>query len=204
MFTCFNSCLGSAVSPELPEWQVGDWWKFSVEVTGDASLVGTYTFKIVDDNIDVSQNGQTFNCYKIDISAGGTIYGDVYGMGVSGSWSSAEQQYYTKSDLSLVSVYSTYDETVTVTDNSGATTVSLVADETITSQVITETKYNPPFEVNKGFPLAAGKTWSAATTETTETQTTIGGNTEYTTKTDSYTKTFLVLARVYYSICRRL
>jgi hypothetical protein len=192
--------LGDAVSPEVPEWQVGDWWKFSVEVSGDASLVGTYTFTIENDNIDVSQNGKTFNCYKIDISGGGTIYGDVYGMGVSGSWSSTEQQYYTKSDLSLVSVYSTYDETVTVTDNSGVTTVSSVADETIISQVIMETKYNPPFEVNKGFPLSAGKNWSAATTETTKTQTTIGGNTEFATETDSYTKTFLVLAKEFTAV----
>ncbi|MCW4034823.1 MAG: hypothetical protein NWF03_05615 [Candidatus Bathyarchaeota archaeon] len=187
--------MGAAVNPDVPEWHVGDWWKFNVEVSGDASLVGIYTFTIVDDNVDVSQNGQTFNCYKLDISGSGTIYGNVYGLGLSGSWSSEEYQYYTKSDLSLVSVHSTYDETVTVTDGSEISTVSLVADETVVSRLITDIKYNPPFEVNKGFPLTVGKSWSAATTETKETQTTISGTTESATETDSYTKTFLVLGK---------
>jgi len=192
---CLSSCLGATSSPEVPQWQVGDWWKFSIEVSGDVGLVGTYTFTIVDDGVVVSQNGQNFNCYKIDVSGGGTIYGDIYGMGVGGSWSSTEQHYYTKSDLSWVAIYSTYDETVSVTDDSGVTTVSLVADETIISKVITETKYNPPFEANKGFPLTVGKSWSAATTETTETETTISGYTESATESESYTKTFLILGK---------
>lgn len=192
---CLSSCLGATSSPELPQWQVGDWWKFSIEVSGDVGLVGTYTFTIVDDNFDVSQNGQEFNCYKIDVSGGGTIYGDAYGTGIGGTWASTEQHYYTKSDLSWVAIYSTYDETVSVTDGSGVTTVSLVADETIISKLITETKYNPPFEANKGFPLTVGKSWSAATTETTKTETTISGNTESKTESESYTKTFLVLRK---------
>lgn len=193
--TCLNCCLGATASPEMPQWQVGDWWKFSIEVSGDVNLVGTYTFTIVGDNVDVSQNGQEFNCYKVDVSGGGTIYGDVYGTGIGGTWASTEQHYYTKSDLSWVAIYSTYDETVSLTDGSGVTTVSLVADETITSKLITETKYNPPFEANKGYPLTVGKSWSAATTETTKTETTISGYTESTTETESYTKTFLVLRK---------
>jgi hypothetical protein len=195
LFGCLSNCFGATANPEVPRWQVDDWWKFSIEVSGDVSLVGTYTFTIVDDDVEVSQNGQEFNCYKIDVSGGGTIYGDIYGTGISGTWSSTEQHYYTKSDLSWVAIYSTYDETVSLTDGSGVTPVSLVADETITSQVITETKYNPPFEANKGYPLTVGKSWSAATTETTKTQTTISGNTETTTESDSYTKTFLVLGK---------
>jgi hypothetical protein len=71
----------------------------------------------------------------------------------------------------------------------------MVADETIISQLVTETKYNPPFEANNGFPLTVGKSWSAATTETTKTETTISGTSESTTETDSYTKTFLVLGK---------
>jgi hypothetical protein len=193
--TCLSSCLGTTASPELPQWQVGDWWKFSIEISGDVSLVGTYTFTIVADNFGVSQNGQDFNCYKIDVSGGGTIYGDVYGTGVGGTWSSTEQHYYTKSELSWVAIYSIYNETVSVTDGSGTTLISLVANEPIISEVITETKYNPPFEANNGFPLTVGKSWSAATTETIETQTTISGNTEATTDSKSYTKTFLVLGK---------
>jgi len=193
--TCFSNCLGATASPELPQWQVGDWWKFSIEVSGDVSLVGTYTYTIVDDDVDVSQNGQEFNCYKLDVSGGGTIYGAAYGVGVGGTWSTTEQHYYMKSDISWVAIYSTYDETVSVTDGSGTTPISLVADETITSKVITETTYNPPFEANKGYPLTVGKSWSAATTETTKTQKTINGNAESTTESESYTKTFLVLGK---------
>lgn len=192
---CFSNCLGTTADPELPKWQVGDWWKFSIEVSGDVSLVGTYTYTIVGDDVDVSQNGQELNCYKLDVSGGGTIYGEVYGKGVGGIWSSIEQHYYMKSDLSLVTFYSTYDETISLTDGSGVTTISLVVDEPIISKVITETKYNPPFETNKGYPLSVGKSWSAATTETTKTETTISGNTESSTETDSYTKTFLVLRK---------
>jgi hypothetical protein len=195
LFTCLSNCFGAATNAELPQWQVGDWWKFSIEVSGDVSLVGTYTFTIVDNDVDVSQNGQEFNCYKIDVSGGGTIYGDISGTGISGTWSTTEQHYYTKSDLSWVAIYSTYDETVSLTGGSDVTTISLVADETITSQLITETKYNPPFEANNGYPLTVGKSWSAATTETTKTQTTISGNTEITTESDSYTKMFLVLGK---------
>ena len=193
--TGLSNCLGATASPELPQWQVGDWWKFSIEVSGDVSLVGTYTFTIVDDDAAVSQNGQEFNCYKLDVSSEGTIYGDSYGTGVWGTWSSTEQHYYMKSDISWVAIYSTYDETVSLIDDSGVTAISLVADETIISKVITETTYNPPFEANKGYPLTVGKSWSAATTETTKTQTTINGNAEATTESESYTKTFLVLEK---------
>jgi hypothetical protein len=193
--TCLSSCLGTTASPDLPQWQVGDWWKFSIEIPGDVSLVGTYTFTLADDDVVVSQNGQDFNCYKIYVSGEGTIYGDVYGTGVGGTWSSTEQHYYTKSELSWVAIYSTYDETVSVTDGSETTPISLVADESITSKVVTETEYNPPFEANNCFPLTVGKRWSAATTETTKTQTTIGENFESTTEIDSYTKMFEVIGK---------
>jgi hypothetical protein len=193
--TCLSSCLGTTAGPDLPQWQVGDWWKFSVKISGDVSLAGTYTFTIADDDVYVSQNGQNFNCYNIYVSGEGTIYGDAYGTGVGGTWSSTEQHYYTKSELSWVAIYSTYDETVSVTDGSELTPISLVADASITSKVITETKYNPPFEANNCFPLSVGKCWSAATTETTKTQTTIGENFESTTENDSYTKMFEVIKR---------
>jgi hypothetical protein len=190
-----NSCLGAAANAEMPEWQVGDWWKFRIEVSGDVSLVGTYTYTVVGDDADVSQNGQEFKCYKLDVSGEGTIYGDIYGTEIGGTWSSTEEHYYMKSDMSWVAFYSTYDETVSALAGSGVTTISLVADETIMSRVITETTYNPPFEANKGFPLTVGESWSAATTETTKTETTISGNTEFATETDAYTKTFSVLGK---------
>jgi hypothetical protein len=193
--TCLNSGYGTTISPELPQWQVGNWWKFDIEVSGEFNLVGTHTFTVVSDHIDVSQNGQNFVCYQIDISSEGTIDGDIEGNEIEGTWTATEQQYVTKSDQSWVSVYSTYEETITIKDDSGITAISSVQDETITSETTVETTYDPPFEANKGFPLTVGKSWSAATTETTKTQTTTGWSTKSTTESEAYTKTFEVIRK---------
>lgn len=193
---CLNNGYGTPTSPELPRWQVGNWWKLDIEVSGEINLVGTYTFTVVSDNVDVSQNGQNFNCYQIDLSGGGTLSGNIDGNEIEGTWTATERQYYTKSDQSWVAIYSTYEKTFSLNDdnNSGTTQISLVADE-ITSKTTYETTYNPPFEANKGFPLTVGKSWSAATTETTKTQIIVNGNTESTTDSEAYTKTFVVLRK---------
>ncbi len=195
--TCLNNGHGTSTSPELPQWQVGDWWKVDIEISGEVNLVGTTTYTVVSDNTDVSQNGQNLNCYQIDVSGGGTLSGNIDGNEIGGTWTVTEQQYYTKSDQSWVAVYSIYEETFSLNDdtNSGTTTISLVQDGTITSRTTYETTYNPPFEANKGFPLTVGKSWSAATTETTKTQTTINGSTDSTTDSEAYTKTFEVLRK---------
>ncbi len=193
--SCLNNGYGATISPELPRWQVGDWWKFDIEFSGEINLVGTYSFMVVSDNFDVLQDGQNFSCYQIDVSGGGTIYGNINDNEIEGTWTETARQYYTKSDQSWVAIYSTYKETISINDNSGVTAISLVQDETITSTSTSETTYNPPFEANKGFPLTVGKSWSATTTETTKTQTTVKGNMESTTESETYTKTFLVLRK---------
>ena len=183
---------GFGADPDLPRWKVGNWWKFSIEISGDiVNLVGTTTYTVVSDDIDVHQNGQDFNCYQIDVLGGGTIYGN----GMEGNWTLTERQYYMKSDQSWVAIHSTYEDTVSIDDASDVTLISLIADRTVTMKIVIDTTYNPPFEANKGFPLTVGKSWSAATTETSKTQTMVNGDTESITESEAYTKTFLVLRK---------
>jgi hypothetical protein len=199
--TYIASGYGTTASPERPQWQVGDWWKFNIEISGEANLMGTYTYAVVNDDIDISQNEQNFNCYQLDTSAEGTLSGEIDGNKIEGTWTITEQQYYTKSDQSWVAVNSTYQETFTVKDSdSGATRISLVQDEKIMSTTTIETTYNPPFEANKGFPLAVGESWSASTTETTTTQTAANWNLESKTESETYTKTFSVLRKEFIAL----
>ena len=191
-FSNINTSFGT--DPNLPRWQVGNWWKFNVEYSGAINLVGTQTFTVVSDNVDIFQNGQNFNCYQIDLIGGGTIFGTINGNGVDGTWTLTETHYYTKTDLSWVKINSIYEETISDNANSGGTLISTIQDG-ITLNIITDLIYHPPFEANKGFPLNIGKSWSAATTEILTTETTIGGYTESTTENDAYTKTFLVLRK---------
>jgi hypothetical protein len=191
---CLDNGYGVSNSPDLPQWQVGDWWKVDIKISGEVTLVGAITFTVVNDNIDVIQNEQKFHCYQIDLSGGGTLHGDVDGNRIEGTWTATELQYYTKSDQSWVAVYSTYEETISLDDDSGTTQILLVADE-ITSKTTYDTTYNPPFEANKGFPLTVGKSWIASTTETTETETTVNGIVESSTDSEAYTKTFEVIRK---------
>lgn len=191
---CLNNGYGTSNSPETPQWQIGNWWKFDIKISGEIDLVGAVTFTVVSDNIDVSPNEQKFNCYQINVSGGGTLQGNIDGNRIEGTWTETERQYYTKSEQSWVAVYSTYEETFSLNDDSGTTRISLAADE-ITSKTTYETTYNPPFEANKGFPLTVGKTWSATTTETTKTETTVNGIIESSTDSEIYTKTFNVLRK---------
>jgi hypothetical protein len=190
------SGYGATDNPELPQWQVGDWWKFNIEISGEANLIGTYTFTIVNEGVDVFQNKQNFNCYQIDASGEGTLSGVIDGNEIEGTWAITELQYYTKSDQSWVAFNSTFQETFSVMDDgSGATKVLLVQNEKNTSTITIETMYNPPFKANKGFPLTVGGSWSAETTETTKTQITADWNFESITETKTYTKTFSVLRK---------
>jgi hypothetical protein len=196
LFSSFlASGYGATVGPELPKWQVGNWWKFNIEILGEVNLVGTYTYMVVNDDANVLQNEHNFNCYQIDISGEGILSGEIDSNELEGTWTITEQQYYTKSDQSWVAVYSTYQETFTVNDDSGATQISLIQKEKFTSTTTIETTYNPPFEANKGFPLTVGKNWFAETTETTKTQTSADWNLESTTETETYKKTFSVLRK---------
>ena len=188
-----NTVLGA--DPDFPQWQVGNYWKYNVEFTiGEINFVGTETITVENDNVDVFQNGQNFNCYQISLVAGGTIYGGIEGSGIAGTWTQTDEQYYTKSDQSWVKIHSTYEERISVNDNSGTSTISTIQEE-FTTRTFFDITYNPPFEANKGFPLSAGKSWSAATTETVKAETTFNGNTETTTDSEAYTKTFLVIRK---------
>lgn len=194
--TYLTSGYGTTASPERPQWQIGDWWKFNIEISGQANLVGTYTYAVVNDDINISQNEQKFNCYQLDTSAEGTLSGEIDGNEIAGTWTITEQQYYTKLDQSWVAVHSTYQETFTIKDGDpGATRISLVQDEKIMSTTTIKTTYNPPFEANKGFPLTVGESWFASTTETTTTQTEANWNLESKTESETYTKTFSVLRK---------
>jgi hypothetical protein len=187
-FTSLNTSFG--VDPDLPQWKVGNWWKFNVEISGDVlDLVGTSTYTVVSDDIDIHQNAQDFNCYQIDVLGSGTIYGN----GMEGNWTLTEQQYYLKSDQSWVAIHSTFEDTVSFDDTPNVTPISLIADRKVTMKIVVNTTYNPPFEANKGFPLTVGKSWFAATTETSKIQTMVNGDIESKTESDAYTKTFLVL-----------
>lgn len=193
--TFMTGGCGANVSPELPQWHDGDWWTFSIEISGETNLVGKYTFTVVNDDVNISQNEQNFNCYQINASGEGMLSGEVEGNQIRGTWTITEQQYYRKSDQSWVATYSTYREKFTVGDDSEIKQISLVQDKKITSTTTIETTYDPPFEANKGFPLTVGESWSAATTETTTTQTATNWNLESKTETETYTKVFSVLRK---------
>ena len=192
-----NLNTGYGADPDFPEWQVGNWWKFNVEISAQntgVGYVGTQTITVVNDDVNVFQNGQDFNCYQIEMIGGGTIFGEFDGSGISGTWTVTENHYYTKSEFSWVNIYSTYEEIISFNSNSGISSISTVQDKN-SYKSISNVSYNPPFEANKGFPLTVGKSWSATTTETVETLITINGNSESTTESEAYTKTFLVLRK---------
>ena len=188
-----NTGLGA--DPDFPRWQVGDWWKFNIEIFGETNYVGTQTGTIVSDDSDIFQNGQNFVCYQMEILAGGTIYGNVDGNGIRGTWTINYDNYLMKSDYSWVFSDVTYEETTSISDSSGTIPISFITDETTTIKIVDEITYNPPFGANNGFPLTVGKSWSAATTETSKSQITVNGNTESITESETYTKTFLVLRK---------
>ena len=121
--------------------------------------------------------------------------GTVYGNGLDGNWTLTGQHYYLKSDQSWVATHSTYEDKVLVVDDSDIIPISLIAERIVTMKIIINTTYNPPFEANKGFPLTVGESWSAATTETSKTQTIVNGDSESSTESEVYTKTFQVLRK---------
>jgi len=191
----FSLDTSFGADPDFPRWQIGNWWKFNVEISGKINRVGTVNYTIVSDDFNIVQYGQDFNCYQIDVLGGGTIFGEIGSNKIGGNWTITELHNYMKSDLSWVSTSFTYEETISVNDDSGVYQISSVQYESISSTSTVNTTYNPPFEANEGFPLTVGKRWSAATTETTTEQITVSGNTESTTESEAYTKSFLVLRK---------
>lgn len=175
-------CVGTVVGVnevEMPKYSVGDKWKFSVDYKEEMGMLGTVTQEITGDSVGITQFGKSYVCYEFSFSCSGTVYGELYGQGVTGTWTMNGKSYTQKSDLSEVKDTMTTDVTFTY------------AGESHTMKQVIETTYDPPLESSG--PLTVGKSWSAATTKTTTTQTTIDGQVDQETDTTTYTKSYLVL-----------
>ena len=55
---CSKTVFGA--DPDFPRWQVGNWWKFNIESLDEVNFVGTQTYTVVSDDVNVFQNGQDF------------------------------------------------------------------------------------------------------------------------------------------------
>lgn len=174
-----NICVGTVVGvneAEMPEYSVGDKWKFSVDYKGEIEMIGTGTLEITGDSVNITQFGKNYVCYECSITESDTVYGG----GINGTYTENRKLYAQKLDLSEVKH--------TLTTNM---TLTYAGETHTTKQVITIT-YDPPLD-SGGFPLTVGKSWSATTTETTTTQTTIDGKVDQETNTTTYTKSYVVL-----------
>lgn len=176
-----DTCFGDAKEAEMPKYSVGDWWKFNVDYKEEIGLLGTATYEVTSDSSEITQFGTTFVCYEFNITGSGIVYGQLYGEGITGTWTMNGKTYLLKSDLSEVKLKMTTDATFTYVSVS------------MTMKQVIETTYNPPLESYKGFPITAGESWSAATTETTITQITMDGHDEQETNTTTSTKNYFVL-----------
>jgi len=161
---------------EMPKYSVGDKWKVNVDYKEAIGLLGTGTFEIIGDSVEVTQFGEHYVCYECKFTGNGTVYGQ----NVTGTWTMDIVMYAQKSDLSDVKSTSTTYATLTY------------AGESHIMKTVTETTYNPPRE-SGGYPLTAGKSWSATTTELETTQTSIDGVDDEKTDNTTYTKSYLVL-----------
>lgn len=177
-----TACVGTVVGvnkAEMTRYSVNDKWKFSVDYKGEFGMLGTLTSEITGDSVEITEFGKHYVCYEVSITAGGTVYGELYGEGITGTWTMNGKMYAQKSDLSDVKSTITTDVTVTY------------AGESMTMEQVIETTYNPPLESSG--PLTVGESWSAATTETTTMQTTIDGDVDQETDTTSGTWNYFVL-----------
>lgn len=173
--------FGDLNEAEMPKWSIGDTWKFNVDYKEEIGLLGTVTFEVTSDSREVTQFGTSHVCYELNITGGGTVYGQLYEEGITGTWTMNGKEYCQKSDMSWVKSTVTTDATFTY------------ATESMAMTQIVETSYNPPLDANKGFPLTVGESWAAATTETTTTEMTIDGSVDTSTDTSTYTKNYFVL-----------
>ncbi len=147
--TCFVPfAVAADQSAPLPTRTLGDEWKFAVDYKGDEGTLFNLTTTVTATSV-VNPSGDK-DCFELT-SAGSGI---VYGTNISGTASFAYKEYYGTNDFNLVEI--SQNRTVTTT-RSGVTNR--------TSQT-TNTVYNPAFGINSGFPLSAGKTWTANCTAT--------------------------------------
>jgi hypothetical protein len=168
------------ISAELPKRSVGDRWKYTVDYKRTESspigMIGTMTMEVTRDSVTVYQSG-SYECYEYTIEASGTVYGE----GITGTWTMSGKGYDVESDLSFAKTSITTDATFTYAEESSK----------ITQEI--ETIYDPPLQANKGFPLSAGKSWSAIATKTTTTKTDIDGNFDQETDVTTDSENYIVL-----------
>ena len=161
-------------SATLPPRTIGDEWKFVVDYKGDIGMICNMTTTVTGTTVLPQLGG--YECFEFTSVADGTVYGE----NVSGNWSMTIKEYYDKSDFSLAKMTITKDTTI-VRSNGSSTT-----------NQYTEVNNNPPFEINSGFPLTLGKTWSA-TSNTTQTNTlTADGQTSQDNSTYAQTTNYVV------------
>lgn len=177
LFHSLNAVSGEMKTADLPKNLVGDKWKFSVDYIGPYEMLGTMTVEITNDSYLISQVGSNYECYEDTINGAGQVYGENY----SGTWTWFQMEYDVNPDFSWAKIATTVNSTFTYAGN------------THTSFYQEEVTYNPPLEVDKGFPLSVGKGWSAAATETNTTMFTIDGKTEQYTNVTTQTSEFFVV-----------
>jgi len=172
-------CVGTVVGvneAEMPKYSVGDKWRVNIDYKEGIGLLGTGTYEITGDSVEVTQFGEHYVCYECKFTGNGTVYG----LNVTGTWTMDIMMYDQKSDLSDVKSTSITYATLTY------------AGESHMMKTVTETTYDPPLE-SGGYPLTLGKSWSAATTELETTQTTIDGDFNEEIDNTTYTRSYLVL-----------
>lgn len=177
LFHSLNVASGEMKTADLPKHLIGNKWKFSVDYKAPFGLLGTMTWEITNDSYLLTQAGSNYECYEFTVSGGGQVYGE----NESGTWTWFAKEYDVKTDFSWAKVATTINSTITY----GGNTHTHVYQEELT--------YNPPLEGNKGFPLSAGKGWSAAATETITTVSTFDGKTEQYTNVTTKTIEFFVV-----------
>lgn len=176
-----GTSFGGANEAEMPKYSIGDWWKFNVDYKQDIGLLGNATYEVVSDSCEITQFGSTYMCYEFNITGSGTIYGQLYGEAITGTWTMDGKIYALKLDLSDVKNKMTIDA------------VSTYASTSMTIEQVTETTYNPPLESHKGYPIAAGESWSAASTKTTTSKTIMNGFVDEQTNTTTSTTNWFIL-----------
>lgn len=167
--------LRAEESVELPKWSMGDTWTYAADYRTALGMRarGTETHEVSDDYFLIGSH----ECYEVSYEGVGTVYEG----NVNGTWTEGGKTYYDRSDRSRVKDALTHNLTVT-----SAGEIHVI------SQVV-EKIYGPPLQVNKGFPLLAGKSWSASTTEMTTVELTSDGEKSQQNNSVTYTMNFIVL-----------
>lgn len=170
----------STVHSEVAQsgYSMGDTRKYSLDshVSG-LGMLGTLTFGVTGVSNEISYSGTDYECYEISSYGSGTVYGQ----NITGLWTITAKDYYVKQSQGYLQSSSTTDFTYTLFSTSHHLT------QTIT------TSYNPPLGADSEQTLSAGASWSAVSTKTTTTATTLDGNTTQKTGSEALNNNYFVL-----------